>query len=247
MNEWILPFKGRKKSGACLQNFLWCRDNIYIMDNHKAALWCWSQHLLPDKIYNIFHIDAHYDMAKISSGTVSDINEMNFIEYIGLTEFVIGGKEVPLIRWDNYLSLFELKYGNVIGDFFVSTHQIGNVSLTTKLEEIGIHKLPEVFLNHLNDKENWIINLDLDYFFTYISQKYGEPKHEVFLNSLYRKEIFTSIKKALDKGIIEVLTISLSPECCGGWNNSEQICNELCEILDIDFELPKQNEETISN
>jgi hypothetical protein len=60
--EWILPFLGRNRSGPSEDNFLWRTGSTYIMDNHRDALWCWLQHLIPGKEYNLFHIDRHFDM-----------------------------------------------------------------------------------------------------------------------------------------------------------------------------------------
>lgn len=59
--EWLVPFRGRNHSGAFTQNFLWKRQNVYVMDNHRAALWCWLQHIDPKQPYSLFHMDQHYD------------------------------------------------------------------------------------------------------------------------------------------------------------------------------------------
>lgn len=59
--EWLVPFRGRNYSGAFTQNFLWKRQNVYVMDNHRAALWCWLQHIDPKQRYSLFHVDQHYD------------------------------------------------------------------------------------------------------------------------------------------------------------------------------------------
>jgi len=44
-NSWLVPFTGRNESDVWSQNFVWKKDNIYIMDNHRAALWCWLKQL----------------------------------------------------------------------------------------------------------------------------------------------------------------------------------------------------------
>ena len=63
MGEWLVPFKGRNDSGACDLNFLWRSGSLYVMDNHRAASWCWLQHSGPEGNANVVHIDAHYDTA----------------------------------------------------------------------------------------------------------------------------------------------------------------------------------------
>lgn len=51
-----------KDSGVSNLNFLYKEDNIYIMDNHLAAGWCWLQELQPKTSYNFFHLDRHADL-----------------------------------------------------------------------------------------------------------------------------------------------------------------------------------------
>jgi len=57
--EWLVDFKGRKSSGVYNQNFLWRSGSVYVMDNHRAAMWCWLQHVDPNHPHAILHIDRH--------------------------------------------------------------------------------------------------------------------------------------------------------------------------------------------
>ena len=59
--EWIVPFTGRNHSGATEQNSLCRSGNVYVMDNHRAALWCWLQELDLSKPHSLIHIDRHTD------------------------------------------------------------------------------------------------------------------------------------------------------------------------------------------
>lgn len=242
MSEWIQKFKGRNGSSACNLNFLWRHENVYIMDNHRAALWCWLQHIDLGSKHGLFHIDAHYDMAKtLSENTLKLIPDLNGIaleDYLNIMQpdTITVGSEIPIIRWDNYLTLFELRYSYNIGEFFTATHKLGDKPPDTiHWEEIEINKLSDVFSSYLeeNGHSGWILNLDLDYFFTFYDEAY-----QIFLSDSYINEIFESIKIALDQKSITVLTICLSPECTGGWKNSEQLCSRLCQVLEIEFELP---------
>src|ERR1017187_10038506 len=61
-NRHIIPYSGRNHSGHWNHNLLWVQGNTYVMDNHRAASWCWAQHLEPDQQFSIFHIDRHYDL-----------------------------------------------------------------------------------------------------------------------------------------------------------------------------------------
>lgn len=42
--------------------FLWKTNNVYVMDNHLAAAWCWMQECDADTRYNFMHIDKHNDL-----------------------------------------------------------------------------------------------------------------------------------------------------------------------------------------
>ena len=61
------------------------------------------------------------------------------------------------------------------------------------------------------------MNLDLDYFFSAAPEKiqlFGDD----FIEGLNK-----AIRLGLDNGMIDVLTISLSPECCGSWEKAEEM------------------------
>jgi len=240
VNNWIYPFKGRNRSLSCDQNFLWNEGNIYIMDNHRAALWCWLRHIDSRKEYGLFHIDAHYDAASISKtelAIIPDISVISFEEYLNITTYGVGDEELPMIRWDNYLYLYQARYSNQISDFFTATHQIGDEPLRTiHWEEVHMSQLP-LQLDELLagfGKSGWILNVDLDYFFARQPDGYGRIHSQYYINSA-----FSVIKKYLESGKVICLTICLSPECCGGWDAAEKLCYEFCDILGIDFRLPQ--------
>ena len=112
MSEWIIPFQGRNASLAHNQNLLWKTNNIYIMDNHRAALWCWLQEINKSKKYNVFHLDKHSDMGLVNDKIIDYIPHMSsktITEYLELSFEGIGNKKFPIISWDNYLTIF-LKY-----------------------------------------------------------------------------------------------------------------------------------------
>lgn len=51
--KWHVPFKGRHDSLATRQNFLWQYGNVYVMDNRRAALWCWLREIGVDDKSNV--------------------------------------------------------------------------------------------------------------------------------------------------------------------------------------------------
>lgn len=62
---WLKETSGNiydKESGTHSLNFLGQDRNIYVMDNHLAAGWCWLNSLNPNEQYNFFHVDQHQDL-----------------------------------------------------------------------------------------------------------------------------------------------------------------------------------------
>lgn len=235
--KWILPFRGRKTSSSINTNFLWRCNNIYIMDNHRLALWCWLKEMNFTQKYALFHIDAHYDTASITKepwiNCFPDFRNSPLKDYLnyGLDQFPF-----PIINWGNYLSIFLYKYENNVDELFTATHLIGTKPEFIEKEEVNPYKLAECFKDYIVGSDyKCILNLDLDYFF----YKQDDEYQMMFSNS-YRFFIYSVIKELLGESKIQVLTICLSPECCGGWENAENICYELTDYLGFNFRLPNE-------
>lgn len=239
MSNWIYPFKGRNQSLAVGQNFLWNESNIYIMDNHRAALWCWMQHVKSGQNYGLFHIDAHYDAATISPSVISsasNIGSLSFDQFLNLSTTNSSGVSTPIVRWDNYLYLFQETHHSQIAEFFLATHALGTPPpKKPHWEEVHMsHLLNELddYLN-LDGHDGWILNIDLDYFFSHQSNRYFKLQSDHYIS-----EIFRIVGQAVKSKRIACLTICLSPECCGGWSSAETICYQLCDEIGISFRLP---------
>lgn len=72
--------------------------------------------------------------------------------------------------------------------------------------------------------------MDLDYFFLSSNNKYFQLYTDETLSI-----IFNQIADCyLNTDKIEVITVALSPECCGGWENSIKIYNKLAELLNLE-------------
>ena len=67
--RWIVPFKGRNDTGVYNQNFVWSDGHVYVMDNHRAAAWCWAQHVDPATSHALVHIDRHNDTLQSQLGS----------------------------------------------------------------------------------------------------------------------------------------------------------------------------------
>lgn len=214
--SFLIPLVERGPSTSHQDNVLWNEGSVFVMDNHRLALWCWFQKLKKNKKYNLFHIDAHPDMNESALKHFNhDLWSMPLSEYRTTLQQDIN---TPLFRWDNYLEIFLRNYPEVLGKTFSATHQLGSdKKLSEEIRPLHLARFchsvfsGQQFVNDLP----WIVNLDLDYFFSSAPQKF-----ELFSDE-YIDSISKSLKTGLDNGMIDILTISLSPECCGSWEKAE--------------------------
>lgn len=238
----IIPFKGKNTSTHYNLNLLFNEGKTYIMDNHLAASWCWMQKLNPAQQYNLFHIDRHYDLLNSQTDWwIQELQRQNFdFTTISISDLLaikysspdFPTEKFPLFRWDNYLTILNRIYPNLIGSASFATHKDGDTTDELEIHEHEIYELPENLAYWLNDNNRlkWIVNIDIDYFFTD-----RDEKHFQFLTDEYVLSIADEIKKAWNN--IEVLTIALSPELCGGWDNSLRIARIITNHLQINFDI----------
>jgi len=230
--SWIIPFSERSFSGAYNQNFLYRgNNNIYIMDNHRAALWCWLQHLGDDtKPLKLCHIDRHSDtlqsnlddwMSQVSQ--LGSIKDMSIDEYLDTPDKIFSKNSVKLFRWDNYLSIFLELYSPRITSFIVSYYE-GDAP---NFDHVEFH-LPWELVENIDfwlQSGNWILNIDFDYFYQEIDEGFIQIYSDSFIQAFFRK-----VKAIIDRHPPVATTLCLSPECCGGWANAEHIL-DIAEII----------------
>lgn len=236
MSEWIMPFAGRNHSSAVRLNFLHADGPVYVMDNHRAAMWCWMRHTDPEAPVGLLHVDRHYD-ALFSQKDFAhydgvDVAAMDLEEYLNTGYDGEFFQTVPLFRWDNYLGLFMHFHAGMVNNWCFATHDRGQ-----RPEGFSIHDfLPWHFPNRAFLQGRWVLNVDLDWFF----QKLGPDHYQPMFSQGYVKSFFQGIRAALEADNGSILTLCLSPECCGGWENAEYMAGLACETLGIDFRLPEK-------
>jgi len=242
----LMPFKGKNKSGTYELNLLTNSDNIYVMDNHLAAGWCWMQKIDITKKYNLFHIDRHYDL--LNSNTESWVNSIlskNFDiklskidEYCNLDYLVKDyGKTTKIFRFDNYIPILKKLYPNLFCRSIFATHKDGNgfeeVIGYNNSYETHFYDLPqniEYWIKESNEFK-WIVNLDIDYFFI----DNNDNVYRKTFDDIYLHYLAEEISKSMSN--VEVLTIALSPEFCGGWNASLEILRIFTDALQVEINI----------
>lgn len=241
----LIEFKGKNTSWYKYLNLLQQDQKIFIMDNHNAALWCWMQRIDLTQKYNILHVDSHYDTGASHidewlKAIPKNIKELTIEEYLDL-KYIDPNcrKTTEVMRWDNYFPIFHNMCLNNINKYHFFTHKDGTMydKMVSKLEE---YPIPGLFnlMDYLFDIEftgnfNWIVNIDLDYFF----QKIDDTDITIKFISDDAIEFFINRLKEYLNDRIEVLTIALSPECCGGWDNSLKLMTFISNKLGLDFNI----------
>ena len=238
----IIPFKGRNRSSTYHLNLLWNQDKFYIMDNHLAASWCWLQKIDTSKQYNLLHIDRHYDLLdsqtdwwiKALKNQNVNLKEIAIPDLLALkySPDSMPKESFPIFRWDNYLTIMNRLFPNLLVSNIFATHKDGDLIDELNINETDAWELQEnlsYWLSERNDKK-WIVNIDVDYFFTDFEEKYFQ---------LYTDELALRLADELNQVIdrVEVLTIALSPEMCGGWENAERVGRLLTNRLKIDWHI----------
>ena len=72
------------------------------------------------------------------------------------------------------------------------------------------------------------MNFDVDYFFDCNSD---DHKYDDYWTKEKINQVAYLLKSAMESGNVKVLTIAMSPECCGGWKNSYYLMEKLLPIL----------------
>jgi len=237
---WIKEFNGQLTTSWVENvNFLFKQDKIYIMDNHLCAAWCWMNQIEEVQNNNLIHIDRHYDLLyhsnivkKVIIEPKINLKKLSFLEYENLSIKDSTGSLIKVFKWDNYILNLKEVYNNYYWKTIFSTFDFANPNPEFISKEINFID----FLNNIDDyineipNYNWILNIDIDYFFNTLNTKRIKVFSDEFIYEFANK-----VKSIIQN--LSVITFCLSPECCGGWENSLSVMKIFCDVLSIDFNL----------
>lgn len=227
-----------KESKIYNLNFLWQNDNIYIMDNHLAAGWCWLNRLDQEESYNFFHVDQHKDLAG-GLATTEDLDRIiaqypfDIAKYCSFTvEKGTATPEYPfnkVFSWDNYIKYFQYLFPHWFSNCYFACQEYVNdnprytnlpLNIVYNPTNLVIYNNIKYWISETPERK-WIFNLDLDYFFNSEGmQIYSDEYIRAFACNLF---------EALEN--IAVLTIAMSPECCGDWKKSLHVLRIFSDIF----------------
>jgi hypothetical protein len=94
--KWIIPFKGRNASGPTEVNFLYQMENVFFMDNHRTASWCWENSISECSNIALIHIDAHYDAGMVETIDIMRLPDPKLSSVTEYTDEVYRSSPVTL-------------------------------------------------------------------------------------------------------------------------------------------------------
>lgn len=238
-----------KESNSHYLNFLWNKENIYVMDNHLAAGWCWLNSLNPQESYNFFHVDRHPDLCgglakREYLDRIKERLPINIEQYCACT--FDNGRSTPpdpfnkIFSWDNYIKQLQYMFPHWFEIcYFACPERVEDNPRYTDLplnikynpSNLEIYNNLHYWICEQHNERKWIFNLDLDYFF-------DNEGMQIYSNE-YITAFANNLRDAMNN--IAVLTIAMSPECCGSWLRSINILKifsktfgyeEMLEIFD---------------
>ena len=222
--------------------FMWQNDKVFVMDNHMAALWGWLQVCDPQKKYNFMHIDRHYDMLECFKD--EDLEPVKKNPNLAFEEFHNLKRkdgEFQVFCWDNYIMAGYVMFPDWFHTNIFLTHKEGDVGKSWGHKPMKIREEDPLFMEWYIDqyigepsecldvfkgadyKLPWIVNLDLDVFYT------GNSHIQLFSDD-YIKRIAELLQSNMDN--ITALTIAVGPDCLGGNGMKEKWANGM-RLLDV--------------
>lgn len=235
--DWIVPFTKRGHSGSTQQNSLCRSGNVFVMDNHRAALWCWLQAQDLSRPHSFIHIDRHTDtlQSRLKEWLAALPDWKSGIDvYLG-ANYCTSTHTSPVIRWDNYLSIYLACFGKNLKELRFLTHSEGDKPNHKGTLFSQSWELPDNLACWLSSSNvPWIVNIDLDYFFCD-----SETGPIQLFSDQYIDTVFLTLKQAMEKDSIAVLTLCLTPDTyTPGWTATEALATRVLRHLDLEWQLP---------
>lgn len=138
-----------------------------------------------------------------------------------------------VFSWDNYIKQTQYFFPNWFKQSYFACrgtvsdpphYTIMPLNIAYCPDPFELYDNIEYWIARSGNECKWIFNLDLDYFF--------DDKGLKIFSDEYIMTFAEDLKKAM--GNIEILTIAMSPECCGSWEKSLSVLALFDRVFDFD-------------
>jgi len=230
--SWLIPWTARGRSGPVTDNLLWHHERLYVMDNHRLALWCWWQHLEESRRWTFVHVDRHYDALWLRFNPWK--KNTTAAHHLSLEAFrnartIDGTASFALYRWDASTSALWSLHADVIEEVVFATADEGDDPCIPDSTHLQPWSLPThlAFLAdpNLEDAPPCIVDVDIDY----LSWQAPDGACGQVFSDAYIRDLGLSLKAGLDSGRFGVVTVALSPSTTGSWQLAEHLLSLLLE------------------
>lgn len=153
---------------------------------------------------------------------------MNTYQQTGISTAV----KVPS-RWGNYLSIFLARCKDRISTLYWAQIPPTGDPPNHPFVEVPPHELPLHIAACATNEIPTIVNLDLDYF---MWRRQRNDYYAIYSDA-YSQHLGESMGALQASGFLRCLTIALSPECCGGWENSENFLAKIGAAMGEELKL----------
>lgn len=238
MSDWLLPWKERGRSGPVHDSFLWASDRLYVMDNHRLALWCWWQHLKSSEWWTFHHVDRHFDALWERHNpwpTHTTAAHRSDLEAFRSATFKSHGEQLELYRWDTITSALWSLHRDQLTEVSFATAGEGDPPAILCAQHVDPWQLPSHFRylaeSDLRQAPPRIVDIDIDYF---THQDLDGAFGPVYSDS-YIEELARSLRMGYENDRFGVITIALSPTTTGSWSLAENVLRKLlCQFPEAD-------------
>jgi hypothetical protein len=197
-------------SGSSKLNFLYNHKNIFLMDNHLAAIWCWEKFRCANEITitpHLIHIDYHNDCKSDYEDIEVDVHNiasLNIDDFIAKRSSTNGQ---PIHQWDNYIMPYSKYHQQMTFNFHTQESESGvpnnRIEQITDILELDTSIYPSLL---------W--NFDVDVLYT------SDDEIPYLMYSDEMIELIGTKISNIASNSQACITIALSPSCCGGWNKA---------------------------
>ncbi|MEN9552101.1 MAG: hypothetical protein RI935_478 [Candidatus Parcubacteria bacterium] len=251
MSPFIIEPSKKQYARVYENTFLWNEDNIYVMANHRLALWCWLQcENISDKQHNLIHIDEHTDARRWEGLGEPECLEQALSVFDNLKDFNTyeslqcpfrdpwTGKETrPCITYDNFVHL--AVKAKVFNHYYIYS---STGDWHTGLPEKDFHffkKLADIYglvdcIKQSNGK--CVIDIDLD-FFDFKEEGFSGDDPKDLQEEDLLKFVFNALAEHRD--LVSMITISLN-ESPGDplWEKRQNQMEIVKDILKMNIPIP---------